>query len=317
MPATKESIVIKVLVVDDALADRALVSGLISKRIESTILEAADGRQALSLIETHHPDIVLTDLHMPEMNGLELVTAIKEQFPDIPVILMTAQGSEETAAKALQHGAASYVPKRRLADDLVRTVERVLSTSREERHRSVLMHHVTESDITFVLYNDPEVLQMLLSHLLNMLRCLPLGDETERLRVGIALEEALANAYYHGSLELFADGGTRDRKRCEELARQRYLDQPYRDRRIHVRARITRAEALFVIRDEGPGFNSMQLPQVTGLSETEQGYGRGIMLMRSIMDEVTYNAAGNQVTLVKRCVNQDADDDAESVSAKS
>ncbi len=232
---------IKVLVVDDALADRALVAGLIAKRLKSTILEAPDGRQALALIETHHPDIVLTDLHMPEMNGLELVTAVKAQFPAIPVLLMTAQGSEDIAAQALQHGAASYVPKRRLAEDLVRTVERVLATARDERHRSLLMHHVTESDTTFLLPNDTEAIQLLVRHLLNVLRCLPLGDETERLRVGIALEEALVNAYYHGNLQLSADGTAPDRKRNEQLAQERSLESPYCDRRIHVRARITRA----------------------------------------------------------------------------
>ncbi|MCI0462454.1 MAG: response regulator [Gemmataceae bacterium] len=298
---------IKVLVVDDALADRALVSGLIAKRIDSTILEAADGRQALAQIAAHHPDLVVTDLQMPEMNGLELVTAVKENFPDIPVLLMTAQGSEEIAAQALQQGAASYVPKRRLADDLVRTIERLLATSREERSRSLLMHHVTESDTTFVLHNDPELLELLVSHLLTVLRCLPLGDETERLRVGIALEEALANAYYHGNLELAGDGTTRDRKRYEDLARQRSLESPYRERRIHVRARISRSEAVFVIRDEGPGFDTARPQPLTGLAESEQGYGRGILLMRTIMDEVTYNAAGTEVTLVKRCVRPEAD----------
>jgi CheY-like chemotaxis protein/anti-sigma regulatory factor (Ser/Thr protein kinase) len=299
--------VIKVLVVDDALADRALVAGLIAKRIESTILEAADGRQALALIAAQHPDLVVTDLQMPEMNGLELVTAVKHNFPDIPVLLMTAKGSEEIAAQALQQGAASYVPKRRLADDLVRTVERVLTTARQERSRSLLMHHMTESDTTFVLDNDVEVLRLLVSHLLTVLRCLPLGDETERLRVGIALEEALANAYYHGNLQLAADGDARDRKRYEELARQRSLEPPYRERRIHVRARISREQAVFVIRDEGPGFDTARLPPPTGLATSEQGYGRGILLMRTIMDEVTYNAAGNEVTLVKRCVLPEAD----------
>jgi CheY-like chemotaxis protein/anti-sigma regulatory factor (Ser/Thr protein kinase) len=294
--------VIKVLVVDDALADRTLVAGLIAKRIECTILEAADGRQALALIATQHPDLVVTDLQMPEMNGLELVTAVKENFPDIPVLLMTAKGSEEIAAQALQQGAASYVPKRRLADDLVRTVERVLTTARQERSRSLLMHHMTESDTTFVLDNDTEVLRLLVSHLLTVLRCLPLGDETERLRVGIALEEALANAYYHGNLQLAADGDARDRKRYEELARQRSLEPPYCDRRIHVRARVSREQAVFIIRDEGPGFDTSRLPALTGMTASEQGYGRGILLMRTIMDEVTYNATGNEVTLVKRCV---------------
>lgn len=302
---------IKVLVVDDALADRALVSGLIGKRLESTILEAPDGQQALALIEAQRPDIVLTDLQMPEMNGLELVTAVKANFPDIPVLLMTAQGSEEIAAQALQQGAASYVPKRRLADDLVPTIERVLATARDERRRSLLMHHVTQSDTTFSLDNDPEVLQLLVSYLLNVLRCLPLGDETERLRVGIALEEAFVNACYHGNLQLAADGSSRDRKRREELAGQRRLEAPYCDRRIHVRARITRSEAVFVIRDEGPGFDTERFLSASGLAHADHGFGRGIMLMRSIMDEVKYNPVGNEVTLMKRGVILETIDDGE------
>ena len=303
---------IKVLVVDDALADRALVGGLVSKRLQCTILEASDGKQALEVIAAQRPDIVLTDLHMPEMNGLELVTKVRENHPDIPVLLMTAQGSEDIAALALQHGAASYVPKRRLADDLVRTVERVLATARGERHRSLLMHQMTETDTSFTLHNDPAMFALLVNHLLNMLRCLPLADETERLRVGIALEEALANAYYHGTLQLGADGGARDRKRYEERARERVTQAPYCDRKIHVRARITRTEACFVVRDEGPGFDTARLapPSPSRMADAEKGYGRGLMLMRSIMDEVAFNAAGNEVTLIKRAVKPDETEDA-------
>jgi CheY-like chemotaxis protein/anti-sigma regulatory factor (Ser/Thr protein kinase) len=303
--------VIKVLVVDDALADRKLVAGLIAKRLESTILEAADGLQALGVIEANPPDIVLTDLNMPEMNGLELVTAIKANHPHIPVLLMTAQGSEEIAALALQQGAASYVPKRRLAEDLVRTVERVLATARDERQRSVLMHHVTESETTFILPNEPDLLQLLVRQLLNVLRCLPLGDETERLRVGIAVEEALSNACYHGNLELAASGSGVDRKGYDELARQRSLEPPYCNRHIHIRAHITRSEAVFVIRDEGPGFDSKRFLPASRLADADKGFGRGITLMRSVMDEVTYNAAGNEVTLVKRGVTFDPGDDGE------
>ena len=302
---------IKVLVVDDALADRALVAGLIAKRLDSTILEAPDGRQALALIAAERPDIVLTDLHMPEMNGLELVTAVKERYPDVPVLLMTAQGSEDIAAQALQQGAASYVPKRRLADDLVRTLERVLATAREERRRGLLMHHMTETDTAFILHNDPEMLPLLVGHVLHLLRCLPLGDETERLRVGIALEEALVNAHYHGNLELGADGSARDRKRYEERASQRIQETPYRDRRIHVRVCINRSQARFIIRDEGPGFDSARLAPPSSLTQNDQGYGRGIMLLRSIMDSVTYNAAGNEVTLVKHAAQPETTGSAE------
>jgi CheY-like chemotaxis protein/anti-sigma regulatory factor (Ser/Thr protein kinase) len=302
-----ESIVIKILVVDDSPMDRALASGLISKRMETEILEACNGREGLSQIELHQPKLVLTDLQMPEMNGLELVAAVKERFPNIPIILMTAQGSEEIAAQALERGAASYVPKRRLADDLVRTMERILTTSRYEKRRSILMYHLTETNTRFTLPNEPEVLQLLVSHVLDLLCCLPLGDETERLRVGVALEEALNNAYYHGNLEIFSNGGVRDRKRYEELARVRSSESPYCDRMIHVQVRVSPSEATFTVRDEGHGFDVSQW--LNGHQDTsDPSFGRGIVLMRSIMDEVTYNDVGNEVTLVKRSIEMEDED---------
>ena len=86
----------------------------------------------------------------------------------------------------------------------------------------------------------------------------------------------------------------------EDIAELRRQRPPYRDRRIHVHARLSRAEALFIIRDEGPGFDTAALPAAGDLAEAERGAGRGIVLMRTIMDEVRYNAAGNEVTLVKR-----------------
>ena len=91
--------------------DRRLVGGILEKNPDWTIIYAVNGKEALEEIEKHIPDLVLTDMQMPEMNGLELVTAVKEEYPFIPVLLMTAQGSEEIAVQALRRGAASYVPE--------------------------------------------------------------------------------------------------------------------------------------------------------------------------------------------------------------
>jgi anti-sigma regulatory factor (Ser/Thr protein kinase) len=135
-----------------------------------------------------------------------------------------------------------------------------------------------------------------------MLRCLPLSDEIERLRVGIAIEEALKNAFYHGSLEI---GGMQPRPRREEYARiaaERVYATPFRNRRIHVRAEISRERAVFIIRDEGPGFDYSQLPAAGTLADHDQSTARGLSLMRTIMDEVRYHDAGNEVTLVKNAV---------------
>jgi CheY-like chemotaxis protein/anti-sigma regulatory factor (Ser/Thr protein kinase) len=289
-----------VLVVDDSEIDRRLAGGLLEKQGSSQVVYACDGKAALEHFASGAPDLVLTDLQMPEMNGLELVTAIKGDYPLTPVILMTAQGSEEIAAEALRRGAASYVPKRKLAADLIQTVERVLEAAREDRAHSRLMHSLTECDLRFEIGNDLSLIRALVSHIQQNLRCMPLGDETERLRVGIAIEEALKNALYHGNLEVATGAGWPERKAVEQIARERMAEDPYRTRRIYLRARISRTEALFTIRDEGRGFAHSTLLDPAQFAGHDKSSGRGIVLMKMIMDEVRFNREGNEVTLVKR-----------------
>jgi len=287
-----------VLIVDDSAVDRRLAGGLLEKH-DWSVQYATGGRDALAQMSARVPDLVLTDLNMPEMNGLELVAAIKKDYPPVPVILMTAMGSEEVAAQALREGATSYVPKRRLAGDLLSTVQRIFQGSVDDRAQPLLMHYMESCALTFVLPNDLALIHSLVHHLQPMLRCLPLTDETERLRVGIALEEALSNAYYHGNLEVGAALGKADRPACEQLAAQRLGQPPYRDRHIHVSVKISRDKVVFVIADDGPGFDVSQLP-ATPPPDGEHGTGRGVVLMRSVMDEVVFNKTGNEVTLVKR-----------------
>jgi CheY-like chemotaxis protein len=278
--------------------DRRLAGGLLEKNFNCALLYAGDGKEALQKMAEQLPDLVLADLQMPEMNGLELVEKVKSDYPVVPVILMTAQGSEDIAAQALRQGAASYVPKRKLAEELAPTVQRILSGSLEDRAHSQLMHYLESTESVFVLANDLVLIKALVAHLQQTLRCLPLGDETERLRVGVALEEALTNACYHGNLEIRSVDTNAERHAYERLAHERRLEAPYRDRRIRVTARISREQAVFVIHDEGPGFDVSKLP--AGTLDAELGSCRGVMLMRTIMDEVRYNAAGNEVTLIKR-----------------
>jgi CheY-like chemotaxis protein len=287
------------LVVDDSAVDRRLAGGLLQREFDCEVRYAEDGRAALRALAERLPDLVLTDLQMPDLNGLELVAAIKADYPLVPVILMTARGSEEIAARALRGGAVSYVPKRRLAEDLAPTVTRVLDGAIDPRSLARLMHALEAHESRFVLRNDPAQIRTLVRHLQEVLRSLPLSDETERLRVGVALEEALENACYHGNLEISALPQPPDRGALDEFVRRRLLEKPYSSRRIHVMVKVDRQEAVFVIRDDGAGFNTA--PHLNaGLSDGDGDAGRGIVLMRSVMDEVRYNETGNEVTLIKR-----------------
>src|SRR5262245_20290779 len=127
-PVTKPVI----LVVDDSPADRRLAGAIIDEGLECDVAFAEDGISALAALGRTPVRIVLTDLAMPGMSGLELVEAIRNHHPGVPVVLMTAYGNEDVAIEALRKGATSYVPKRTLDRDLVETLEQVLAAAQVE-----------------------------------------------------------------------------------------------------------------------------------------------------------------------------------------
>src|SRR5690606_11883616 len=148
-------------------------------------------------------------------------------FPLLPVILMTAEGNEEIAVKALQEGAASYVPKRNLVQELAEIVEGVLSAAWEARTQVRLMSRLQKNEQEFVLDNELSLIRSLVSYLRQTLHNLRFPHETDHLRIGVALEEALLNAYYHGNLEVSSDLRDIDHKAYYDLARQRCSQSPY------------------------------------------------------------------------------------------
>ena len=289
-----------VLVVDDLASDRQLVGSLLQQAADLKVEYAVHGAEALAKMDQSLPDLVVTDLVMPQMDGLELVRVVTTRYPLVPVILMTAQGNEEIAVQALQRGAASYVPKRRLGDNLLDTVHEVLRLSYHRRHKMQLMGCMTKHECAFVLDNDPELIGPLAAHLHDEAVRIGLCDDVEGTRLGVALEEALKNALYHGTLEVGRKLRQEDRAAYDALVAERRRQAPYRDRQIHLEADISASGATFVIRDEGPGFDVSTLPDPTEPSSLAMTTGRGVLLMLSFMDEVVYNETGNVVRLIKR-----------------
>jgi CheY-like chemotaxis protein/anti-sigma regulatory factor (Ser/Thr protein kinase) len=292
---------LNLLVVDDSAVDRRYIGDLLGRDSDICVEYAAQGVEALARIQQARHDLVVTDLVMPEMNGLELVTVLRERHPRVPVILMTSRGSEEVAVQALQRGAASYVPKRALGRQLLETIHRVWAVSGRERGHWRLMGRMTENNCAFVLENDAELILPLVAYLQDSLGQLGLCDEADRTRVGVALEEALANALHHGNLEIGSELRGRDDPAYYALVADRRARSPYRDRRIHIEATLTTHKAIFIVRDEGSGFDPSQLPDPTDPANLEKASGRGILLMRTFMDEVAFNDQGNAVTLTKMC----------------
>lgn len=297
---------VTVLIVDDSAFDRKLAGGLLAKNSDWKVKYAEDGAKALAMLEDIHPDLILTDLQMPEVNGLELVQTVKAEHPNLPVVLMTGQGSETIAVQALQQGAASYVPKSSLSTILNETITRVLSIAGEWARKKTIMERMKSFQSRFVMGNDPNLLMALVAHLQTILSDMNVLSESDRLRCGVALEEALLNASYHGNLEVSSKLRETDHAQYYELARQRTGQEPYGNRVINIDVKIDCDGLRYVVKDEGPGFDPASLPDPTDPANLERPCGRGVLLMRTFMDEVEYNSRGNQVTMVKHTVPETA-----------
>lgn len=288
-----------VLVVDDSSKDRKIVGKLLESTADLRAQFAHSAQQAIDAVRSETPDLVLTNLVMPDMEGLQFLAQIKALQPLMPVVLMTSKGHEDIAMQALHHGAASYVPKKCLTTSLTTTLRDVLAAASRGGGNARLMNCLTKDECAFTLPNDPQLIPPLVAYLQHRVIEIGIANESDRMRVGVGLEEALVNALFHGNLELSSKLRDEDPHAYELLVQQRRDADPYRERRVFLEAKLTRASLTFVVRDEGPGFDPRQLPDPTEPANLERVSGRGVFLMRTFMDEVIYNATGNEVTLIK------------------
>jgi len=117
---------IRVLIVDDHAILRDGIRSLLDRQVDMNVVaEASNGREALEKVRQHHPDIVLMDVAMPEMNGLEATRLIKAQYPQINVLILTQHDNREYIAPLLQAGASGYILKRSGGREVVHAIREV------------------------------------------------------------------------------------------------------------------------------------------------------------------------------------------------
>ena len=126
MNAAKSREQIKVLLVDDHAILREGVHALLAREPDISVVgEAGDGREALELVPRLRPHVVIMDIVMPRMNGLEATRLIKEQYPRVRVLILSMYDDHEYVVQIIQAGASGYVLKRVVTEDLVRAIHEV------------------------------------------------------------------------------------------------------------------------------------------------------------------------------------------------
>jgi len=163
------------------------------------------GEEAFQLLNERSFDLMITDLRMPRMDGLEVIREIRKRYESLPVILITSHGNEDTALIALQQGAANYIPKRWLVSRLQESGETVLCADSHDRQREGTTSHVKSQVIEMELPSDRVILPGVVVWLQDLATTHGLVESGDAVRLGVALEEALLNAIIHGNLEVSSE----------------------------------------------------------------------------------------------------------------
>lgn len=150
----------KILVVDDKQIMRDSV-GATLQRAGMQIISASNGVVAMNMIAKHRPDAVISDLQMPEMDGLGLLMKLKEIDDQLPLVLMTAYGTVDVAVQAMKQGAFDFVQKPFEGDQLVLTMKRAISHRRLIQENAALKSGGTSSDVMPLLIGQSLVMRKL------------------------------------------------------------------------------------------------------------------------------------------------------------
>jgi len=117
---------IRILIADDHPVVREGLAAMIKRRTDMTVVaEANHGQEAVALFHQHQPDVVLMDLRMPEMDGVEAILTIREQTPEARVIVLTTYDTDEDIYRALRAGAKAYLLKDTPREELLDTIRAV------------------------------------------------------------------------------------------------------------------------------------------------------------------------------------------------
>ncbi len=193
---------IRILAVDDHPIVRQGIAGLIGVQQDMTLVgEASNGRDAIQQFRTHHPDITLMDLQMPEMNGIDALIAIRNEFPKAKVIVLTTYAGDTQILRALKAGAQAYLLKNTLHKELLDTIravhagKKMLSTEASYQ----VAEHATDDTLTPA---EVDVLRLIANGNANkqIADQLSITEETVKSRVKNILSKLGANDRTHAAM---------------------------------------------------------------------------------------------------------------------
>lgn len=261
-----------------------------------SVISATTPALGLTTFEMTQPDIVITDLFLPEQDGMMLVKQIRERRPTCPVVLLTDAGHAESMIEGLRAGALDYVQQPVHEEAFAQVLQRAIHSLPASVDDAP---GVERLEYVLVMGPDPGYVDSTVSWLI---QGTAMGlMESRQLHLRAALQELVMNAVEHGCLELcYRDKIEAIAKdRYDELIQQRRQEVRFRDRRVTIRAIYDKRQQIltYQVADEGKGFNGKsRVNRTLDACPTGDASGRGIFLAHSFFPDMTYNNRGNEVS---------------------
>jgi len=193
---------IRILAVDDHPLFRSGIAALLGTQPDMNLVaEASNGREAIERFRAHHPDITLMDLQMPEMNGLDAMIAIRDEFPEARIIVLTTYTGDVQVLRAMKTGARAYLLKNLLDKELLQTIRAVHAGKKTLAAEASyeLAEHATDDALT---PGEVEVLRLIAAGNANkqIAAELSITEETVKGRVKNILSKLGANDRTHAAM---------------------------------------------------------------------------------------------------------------------
>ncbi len=288
----------KILLVEDDSSSRIYLENLLDVN-GYKYRSAVNGIEGLNVFEEYKPDIVITDIQMPIMDGLELLEAIRDKKSDAIVIITTAYGTENYAIQALQLGANNYLKKPVSNIDLIPVLEKynAIITSRysPEVFPGEFIYRKYKYEFLATVQTIPKIVDKLL------IEASCEFENNERINVELGLVELITNAVEHGNLEI-----TYNEKQealinntLDSLYEKKQNDPKYKDKKIAIEFCLDNTGYQWIISDQGKGFNWNSLADPTDEKNILELNGRGVYITGFLFDELEYSGKGNIVRVKK------------------
>jgi len=292
----------KILIVEDDYASSEMLRLSLEKE-GYECFQAEDGKQALKVHEDIKPDLIVSDIRMPAMNGMELLERLRKTEKDAIIILITGHGNEEMALKALELGANNYIKKPVSLPEfklIVRRYNNILESKNLSKHLPKLIEDRT---LTLDLPTDTTLLSSVIDFFQEKICHFFTAKELFQIELG--LSELLTNAIEHGNLGISnAEKTNALKNNClNDLYEERLKDPKFTNRKAKVIFCQTKQECSWEITDEGDGFNWKTLPNPTHMRHIGELHGRGVFLSKLQFDSLEYNQKGNSVRVSKKIAN--------------